>query len=134
MANISRDERIKRDNPTLSAYELLTQKQISQEFYNKLVADNYQPVKATDEAINNAIANSQPTQPAVQPERITPPTPQPIKPVVTRANPKTNRPAQVMRGKSDMAYLVNNTTKKRTRMTRASANFMAKLDKNFSVI
>lgn len=121
MANISRDERIKRDNPTLSAYELLTQKQISQEFYNKLVQDNYQPAKA------------EATTP-VHPERITPPTPQPIKPVVTRANPKTNRPAQVMRGGSDMAFLVNNTTKKRTRMTRASANFMAKLDKNFSVI
>lgn len=111
MANISRDERIKRDNPTLSAYELL-QKGISQDFYNKLVQANYQPQG-----------------------RIKPEVQQPVKPVVTRAQPKVNKPAQVVRGKSNMAYLKNKKTGKMTRMTRASAEFAQKLDKgNYDVI
>lgn len=111
MANLTRDQRLVKENPTLSAYELL-QKGLSQDAYNKLVQENYQP------------------QGKIKPE-----VQQPVKPVVTRAQPKVNTPAQVVRGKSNMAYLHNKKTGKKTRMTRASAMFAAKLDKgNYDVI
>lgn len=132
MANLTRDQRLVKENPTLSAYELL-QKGLSQDAYNKLVQENYQPqgkikpevqqpvIKTSEELIREYRENSKASQP--------------VKPVVTRATPKINKPAQVVRGKSNMAYLHNKKTGKKTYMTRASAEFAAKLDKgNYNVI
>lgn len=111
----TKDQRIINENTTLTAYELLTQKGLSQEKYNELVTANYQP----------KIKPQVPEQP-VKP-------PQPIQPTVTRAQPKLSRPTPQQAPKNHMAYLVNKKTGKRTRMTRASAEFAARLDKNFKV-
>jgi hypothetical protein len=111
----TKDQRIINENPTLTAYELLMQKGLSQEKYNELVQSNYQP-KA-------------PIQPTVT-ERITPP--QPVQAKVTRAEPKLSKP-HVPANQKKMAFLRNKSTGKITRMTRASAEFAARLDKNFEV-
>jgi hypothetical protein len=115
----TKDQRIINENPTLTAYELLMQKGLSQEKYNELIQANYQPKGKVEPTVA---------------ERITPP--QPVQPTVKRsADPKLSRPQQPTRANHEtkMAYLVNKTTKKRTYMTRASAEFAARLDKNFEV-
>ena len=106
----TKDQRIINENPNLTAYELLTQKRLSQEKYNELVQNNYQP--------------------KIKPQVTETPKPaEPVKPVVRQAQPKLSRPNAAQAPQNHMAWLVNKKTGKRTRMTRASALFAAKLDK-----
>lgn len=103
MANLTRDQRIIKENPGLTAYELL-EKGLSQAGYEAMLQSAPEPAK---------------------PEPIRPP----IQPTVRKAEPKLSS-APRQQGDKHMAYLVNKKTGKRTRMTRASAEFMMKLDKN----
>lgn len=120
----TKDQRIINENPTLTAYQLLTEKGLSQEKYDELVADNYQPKQA---------------------EKITPP--EPIQPTVKKWNelkqeppqktvkwsaqkatasvrpmPKTNDYVSPYKGPSeDLAWLINKKTGRQTRMSKNHA-------------
>lgn len=63
MANLTRAQRLIKEYPTLTAYELL-EKGLTQEDYQKLIAENYQPEAAS------------------LPEKIKPPTTEKITPAV----------------------------------------------------
>lgn len=142
----TKDQRIINENPTLTAYQLLTEKGLSQEKYDELVKDNYQPkitpesgvIKTSDELI--AEYNS-----AKQAEKITPP--EPIQPTVKKWNelkqeppqktvkwsaqkatasvrpmPKTNDYVSPYKGPSeDLAWLINKKTGGQTRMSKNHA-------------
>jgi hypothetical protein len=136
----TKDQRIINENPTLTAYELLMQKGLSQEKYNELIQANYQPKAKIQPEVQKSLdkhispLESEQTKQWRESQKITPPTP--VAPTVKRAaDPKLSRPQQPNRAHkaNKMAYLVNKTTKKKTYMTRASAEFAARLDKNFEV-
>lgn len=112
MANLTRDQRIIRDNPTKTPYQLL-QLGLSQAGYQELMSKVPEAAQVT--------------------ERITPPQPQRAQPKVTKVAQQAQRPAAT--NNTAMAYLVNKKTKKRTLMTRASALLAQRGDKaNYDVI
>jgi hypothetical protein len=117
----TKDQRIVNENPTLTAYQLLTEKGLSQEKYDELVKEGYQP-------------------------KITPPTPERIQPEVKKwadvkaETPKTAKWADVkakpsirpmaktqpyqspVQGNSqDQAYLINKQTGKQLYMSKNQA-------------
>lgn len=120
----TKDQRIINENPTLTAYQLLTEKNLSQEKYDELVASGYEPKQA---------------------EKITPP--EPIQPTVKKWNelkqdppqktvkwsaqkatanvrpvPKTNDYVSPYKGPSeDLAWLINKKTGGQTRMSKNHA-------------
>lgn len=128
----TKDQRLINANPDKSAYELLGLG-LSQEKYNELVAQNYQPTKA--EKITPVVTEpiKPPAQVVIQEERNF----EPIKPVVTRsAQPKlSHAPMPQRTNTTKRAILHNKKTGKKTPMTLTSAQFAAKLDKgNYNVI
>lgn len=127
----TKDQRLINANPDKSAYELLGLG-LSQEKYNELVAQNYQPQAKITPVVTEPI--KPPAQVVIQEERSF----EPIKPVVTKsAQPKLSRPVAPTRSGNHpkRAILHNKKTGKKTPMTLASAQFAAKLDKgNYNVI
>lgn len=118
MANLTRDQRIIKENPGLTAYELL-EKGLSQAGYEKLVSENYTVQQTPDMAQSSDLPKTE------KPEPIRPT----VQPTIRKAEPKLSS-APRQQADKHMGYLINKKTGKRTRMTMASIQFMMKLDKN----
>lgn len=128
MANLTKDARIIKDNPDLTPYELLTEKGLSQNGYDHLVAHN-ESLKAAPakQVIERPVPQIQTPQQLVEPT------------IKTISDTNENRRAipaisEVVYNSGDMATLINNKTGKQTSMSKSAAvRFAKKYPKEYKV-
>lgn len=134
MANLTKDQRIIRDNPGLNAYELL-QKGLSEKAYQELLQkeDKAASKVVIEETVDEVLARAEAAKLSLAPETFqdiveTPPPPPPVvsqraKATVQESHiavPKLAK-APVVQPPTGMAWLINKATGKRTYMTLYSA-------------